>query len=351
MTDSENEVLMVQARENARSALADSDHFVNLSMEDQLSTYRDRVAQEYERLKPELATEMRGRQFLAPRRTTAGDLIDDSRHVNENLDRAGDRAGDFVNEVDFPGFVGDLLKSVFDANLQVTLQQMESYKDLLKVASQGTSQFIREIDNTAAFGYLADNQSDEFNLDFDDSKKDADGNSEPVLLDKDGNKVDLGDNEIKAKIMDAKIAMAREHRAMIRELILMGVTRLVVDRGTIKASVLFDMKASETVKRADKAAARDSQSVTKHFGGGFLGFVGGGRTRTNTKSTLTVSSVKSHADTSLAAKLAGSVEIVYKTDYFKLDNFLAMYGPQAQQGGQGGDQTNAPQNPITTPSS
>jgi hypothetical protein len=124
-------------------------------------------------------------------------------------------------------------------------------------------------------------------------------------------------------------------------MILMGVTRLVVEKGTIKASVLFDMKATEHIERGDKAMARESQSVTKHFGGGFLGFVGGGRTRTRTKSSLTVSSVKSQADASLAAKLSGSVEIVYKSDYFKLDNFAAMYAPQAAQPGQPGAATRA----------
>ena len=29
----------------------------------------------------------------------------------------------------------------------------------------------------------------------------------------------------------------------------------------------------------------------------------------------------------MAAQLMGSVEIVFKSDYFKLDNFAQMYGP------------------------
>ncbi len=327
--------LMTKAREQARASLAQSSEFAALSVAEQLATYRDTVQEEYEKLRPAgpgeatpLATEMRRGGPV-----TAGKLIDDAKHRNVRIEQAGELAGEFVQEVDFPGFVRDLLKAVFDANIEVTLKQMEVYKDLMKVASSSVAKFVREIDNTAAFGYLAENNPDEFNFAFDDEEKDEDGNPAATLTDKEGNKIDLGDNEVKAKIMDAKIAMAKEHRALIREMILMGVTRLVIDKGTIKASVLFDMKATETIQRKDKAAVRDSTSVTRHFGGGFLGFIGGGKTRTRTTSTLTVSSVKSQADTSLAARLSGSVEIIYKSDYFKLDNFAAMYAPQAAQEG------------------
>ena len=38
-----------------------------------------------------------------------------------------------------------------------------------------------------------------------------------------GEKVDVEDNEVKAKIMDAKIKMAQEHRAALREMIAPGV--------------------------------------------------------------------------------------------------------------------------------
>jgi hypothetical protein len=38
-----------------------------------------------------------------------------------------------------------------------------------------------------------------------------------------------------------------------------------------------------------------------------------------------VSSAKSQSETELAAKIAGSVEINFKSDYFKLDNFAQMY--------------------------
>ena len=142
--------------------------------------------------------------------------------------------------------------------------------------------------------------------------------------------------EVKAKIMDAKIQMAKEHRAMLRETLLIGVTRLVVEKGNVKASVLFDMKATEKIQKADKAALKDqlSQSASGGFSGGLIGkiFGGphGGGTTSRRKTRISVSSAKSESTTDLTAKLAGSVDITFKSDYFKLDNFAQMYGPTSE---------------------
>lgn len=111
----------------------------------------------------------------------------------------------------------------------------------------------------------------------------------------------------------------------------MGVTRLVVEKGLIEASVLFNLRAREKIGKADKAMMRESYSRTKHSGGGLFGLFGGGSTRTYTRNKISVASVKSQADTLLAAKMAGKVKIDFKTDYFKLDNFAAMYAPQVTE--------------------
>lgn len=265
----------------------------------------------------------------------ASDMIDDQRHLNQRIEQAGELAGEFVDQVDFPGFVKDLLTGVFDANLKVTLEQIKTYQELLKTATQSVAKFVNAIDDTAAFGYLAENQEDEFNIDFSDSDKDKDGSPKAVLTNKSGEPVDLGDNQVKAKIMEAKIAMAKEQRLLLRETILMGITRLVVEKGVVKASVLFDIKAGERIQKADKAAMKESMSNSRSIsaGGGLIGKIfggpSGGSTQSHRKTKISVSSAKSEASTDLAAKLAGSVDITFKSDYFKLDNFAALFGEPA----------------------
>ncbi len=335
MTDSQ--AVKDLARAYTRQEL-DVPTFRQLGESDQRALYKDVYQKHVKRLSqpPQAAS----RAFAEPKK--ASDLIDDKRHQNARIDQAGELAGGFVDEVDFPGFVKDLLKGVFDANLKVTLDQMEAYQKLLKAATQSLTTFMSKIKPEAAFGYLAENNSDEFGLSFSDKDDDldAEGNRKIVLTDKDGNAVDTEDTRIKTRIMDATLQMAREQRAMLRETILMGITRLVVEKGNVKASVLFDIKASEQIQKADKAALEDVKSTsasishsTGVLGSIFGGSLGGGFTRSSRHSQLSVSSAKSVANTELAAKITGSVDITFKSDYFKLDNFAAMYGPLGGAGG------------------
>lgn len=264
----------------------------------------------------------------------ASELIDDARHKNQRIDQLGDIASDFIDAVDFPTFVGDLLDGVFRANLKVTKDQMVAYQELLKAATQSLAFFMKKIPPQEAFAYLATSDEDDFSFSFPPD----DGPAE--LTDKEGNVVARAGEEpedatIKAKIMDATLAMAKEQRAMLREVLLMGVTRLVVEKGVIRASVKFDFKATEKVGRTDRAMVQDARSWSNsvsHSGGFFGSIFGGpqgGVTSGGRHAQLSVATTQSTGDTSVTANLTGFVEIQFKSDYFKLDNFATMYGPVA----------------------
>ncbi len=327
--------LKQEARQRARQVLAHSVQFSNLTEADRFRTYQDLVHTHMRQLAHQHG-------YSGAMAEKASDMIDDKRHENRRIEQAGELAGDFVDQVDFPGFVRDLLKGVFDANLEVTIKQMDKYIELMKAATASISKFVNAIDDTASFGYLAENDSDNFSLSFDDEEKDENGSPRQVLTDKDGNVVaGKSDNEVnaevKAKIMDAKIAMAKEQRALLRETILMGVSRLVVERGRVKASVIFDFKATEDIKKADKAGInkQTSSSHSTSASGGIIGAIFGGpktgHTASRRETRISVSSAKSQASTSLSAKLTGEVDIQFKSDYFKLDNFATMYAQQQPQ--------------------
>src|SRR5262249_21163891 len=142
-----------------------------------------------------------------------------------------------------------------------------------------------------------------------------------------GDKADLEDAEVKKDIVEAKLQMAKEHRAALREVLLMGVTRLVVDKGLVEAGVDLSIKANRP-----SAAHHEDQNVNvtnlqTSFGGG-IGALFGGPTAsmdmTNTNIQVNTSDKKTSDD--LSATLHGKVSIQFKTDYFKLDNFASMYG-------------------------
>ncbi|MEM7374368.1 MAG: hypothetical protein AAF587_37585, partial [Bacteroidota bacterium] len=240
--------------------------------------------------------------------------------------QAAEDFSDFVDSVDFPEFVGELLRSVFDANITVMKSQTDDYIRLMKEATTGLAKFIKQIDNTTTFAYLAENNSDQFNIMM---EEDEEGNEKMALTNPQGDKVDMEDNEVKVKIMDAKIKMAQEHRAALREMILMGVTRLVVERGEIEAEVNFDFKGTRKIESKDRAVRTSERSnVTAKKRGLFGSIFSGPKQSQNTNRTtqFNVSSTKGTDEDTMKAKLRGYVNIHFKTDYFKLDNFADMYG-------------------------
>ena len=106
------------AREYTRRTLAQSATFHQLGVEDQKSLYLDVYRQNYQNLAHNTADYVQAKNLpVAMADPKAGDMINDKRHTNQRIDQAGDLAGGFIDEVDFPGFVKDLLKGVFDANL------------------------------------------------------------------------------------------------------------------------------------------------------------------------------------------------------------------------------------------
>ncbi|MEM6698823.1 MAG: hypothetical protein AAF806_07695 [Bacteroidota bacterium] len=343
------------ARARAREILSSNSTFRNLSLEEQKKMYQGVVEEQINQLMNEedlseaqllggLKNIVRGVTGGGGRRgggsgqnvdfvKKSGELINDARH-NKGFEDGVDAFEDLVDSVDFPQFVKDLLQSVFDANISVMKAQTDDYIKLMKEATTGLAKFIKQIDDTTTFAYLAENNGDEFNLSM---EEDDEGNEKMTLADSEGEPVDMEDNEVKAKIMDAKIKMAQEHRAALREMILMGVTRLVVEKGEVEAEVNFEFKGKRKVDKKDKAMVKTGKSTSSsdRYGGGLKGWIFGGPKGGSTSSTrqtqLSVSSTKSTAEDELKAKLRGYVNIKFKTDYFKLDNFAQMYGPPSQE--------------------
>lgn len=320
------------ARAFARETLSNSPAFRDLDRGTQFKMYNDLVQQKVNELSAPNG-HSQGMALLKKKPTQpsgpqdAADLVNPELHQNDNLDRAGARMGDFVDKVDFPSFVRDLLKGVFDANLEVTQKQMQSYQELMKQATKDLSYFVNQIDDAASFAYLAENNSNEFGISFPPMTEEE---AAPIVLtDKEGNKLDTEDSRIKGMIMNAKIQMAKEHRALLRETLLMGVTRLVVEKGEVEASVLFQINSRSQIARAEQGRL-NKQLASKQYNMGispipFLPSFNRGTSQTQ-ETQVSVASLNSTQQDELQAKMAGKVRIEFKSDYFKLDNFAKMYG-------------------------
>lgn len=304
-----------EARNRAKRVLAQSMAFQSMPLTDQKSIYLSLV-QEY------IDKE---RDKLGLSKSMATDSGKQMGYKGYDPGFGGDTAAftDLVESVDFPKFVADLLKAVFDANLKVMKQQTDSYIKLMKEATKSSADFIKQVKDEESFAKLAETQGDKYNV---ISEKQADGSSKLALTTPEGDKVDPENDDVKRHILEAKINMAKEHRAALREVLLMGVTRLVVEKGEIEAGVEFSVKAS----RESKAHHDDTNinTVNAQFGyepplGGLFGGPSGSVSVSNTNIQVNTSDKKATDD--LAATLKGHVKIIFKTDYFKLDNFANMY--------------------------
>ena len=318
---SNNEELKNQAREKARSILSKSQSFRNMERGEQLQVYKNLVDEQYQDLARQNLSEQSG---LATG-FAAADLLREQR--NERIDQAGSLLADAVQDVDFPGFVRDLLTGVFEANLDANDRQMEAYRDLLKEATREVASFVNEIDDESAM-YRLVQDNNQFQLSFPDDFSDINSSAQnlPTITDKNGQ--EIPSDEIKAKILDTKLAMAKERRTLLRETLVMGISRLVVEKGTIRANVEFKIKATEKTNTQQQANENIQQQNRKEYRAGFSSpFFGGGYRREKIRRTSQISVAASNSQTStdLSTTLQGSVEIQFKSDYFQLDNFTQIF--------------------------
>ncbi|MBD2503163.1 hypothetical protein [Anabaena azotica] len=349
-----NQELEAQARQQAREVLSKQPNFSQLDRDQQFEQYKSLVTTIYNQLlEQERAKEIQSLdgQLIAQQSVSeamaAGDMINDNRHLNRRIDEQGQIAGNVLRQVNFPQFVKDLLKSVFDANLQVTQDQINSYVKLVEELNKPISDLIKNINDESAKLFLAEKFSDKYQLLGNRRRRSRGGeagnseqnSNEMQLVAKDGSKLDKA--ELEGAIAQAKLDIARQNQRLLEEMLLMGVNRMVVENGKIKASVDFKITATEDINRYDEAGENDqkSQSRTDNVGGGvsFLSMFGvklnAGTQTTNTHTNIAISTAdtNSTSTTESSTTVKGSVEINFKSDYFKLDNFKEILQPSGQR--------------------
>jgi hypothetical protein len=307
--------ILAQARASAVHILGGSGMFHSLSVPDQQSLYLHTVAQEVDRLG--------GQTPLSAAMATDSGKEMGFKGYDPGFQGSTQAFNELVDSVDFPQFVGDLLKAVFNANLKVMKEQTDAYIKLMKECTKSTADFIKKINDDDTFAKLAESKGDQYNVVLEDT---PDGGKKLALTNPQGDKVDTEDSEVKRAILEAKINMAKEHRAALREVLLMGVTRLVVDKGTIEAGVEFMITANRKSTAMHSDTNINTVAMQMEYDPPLFGLFGGpSGSLSMTNTNIQVNTSQKEATDTLSAKLTGKVNIQFKTDYFRLDNFATMY--------------------------
>jgi hypothetical protein len=242
-----------------------------------------------------------------------------------------------LNAVAFPTFVADLIKGTFQAIVNASIQQMEAYGQLLANVAKTVDQFMADnITDNQARDYLVGRYPGHFRLEVSDKaarlrvRDSADDQPKPNFKQDFGlsEEVDLDDDVAEEKLVPAaRRQLAQSRHSMLSTMMLMGINRIVVTSGRIKATMGFHIDAKDH-GRVETASQFDWQNETRArfgYGGGLLGGIFGGPSGSvETHNTVAyVSSTKkdSSDDLNVNADLTGEVELKFKSDYFPMERF------------------------------
>jgi hypothetical protein len=188
-------------------------------------------------------------------------------------------AGLLLQKVNFPNFVAGLIKGVFHAIVQASMEQMEAYGKLVASVSQTLSQFRDEnVSENQGRDHLVEQFPDMFQI---GTSTDAgSGVASPRLQLRDGvdedaalkhinnrfpmqdgkplESLDLTDEETELRVTTAaRNQLAASRQQLLATMVLMGINRIVVTDGKISAKIMYDFQARDNRRLQRSATAYD----------------------------------------------------------------------------------------------
>ena len=241
---------------------------------------------------------------------------------------------DTLNAIAFPTFVADLIKGTFQAIVNASIQQMEAYGNLLANVAKTVDQFMADnITDNQARDYLTSRYPSHFRVETSENAarvraKDTDMPAPDFRGDLgiDGDVSIDDDSAEEVLVPAARRKLAQSRHSMLSTMVLMGINRIVVTSGKIRAQMGFRIDAKDHAKAesASQFDFRHEDRATMSFGGGLASWLGGPSGEMEMKNSVTyVSSNKKDSSDELDvhADLTGEVEIKFKSDYFPMERF------------------------------
>jgi hypothetical protein len=226
--------------------------------------------------------------------------------------------GDAVDAINFPGFVASLIQGTFQAIVDATAQQLREYAELVGNLSRSVDDFARDhVSNDQVRAHLAKHRElrhvapppgsgAETSLAVAPS---AEGTSPGWLADYGLDGEQLNAELVSGPLLDAgRTQLAEQRMSTLASMVLMGINRIVVSDGDIRAKLQFHANISEKTD-AELATAQMGQGIAERS--------------TAPAASLMVTTVKANtqAEASLKANLTGEVRIAFRTETFPLERF------------------------------
>lgn len=233
----------------------------------------------------------------------------------------GGRAAEALAAVNFSGFVAGLVTGTFQAIVDATAQQLKEYAALVASISQSVDSFSRDnVSPGQVRGWLADRFSADLQIQVPAAgtagdprlvPRPASAGTSPAWLAQFG----LQGQELSAELTDGELIEAgrprlgEERLQTLASMVLMGINRIVVNDGDIRARLQFHAVARD-LTTAEMAAVQMAQGIA-------------GRQVSQGGVTAMVSTLKANAqaDASIKTNLMGEVRISFRSETFPLERF------------------------------
>jgi len=225
-----------------------------------------------------------------------------------------------LRAIAFPTFVADLIKGTFNAITQSSIQQMEAYQKLLDNVGKSVDQFQNDnITDIQAAAWLQQAYPDHIITAGGKALPHPNADERPLPNFKAdlnlGSDVSLDESTIEEKLVPAaRRKLAQSRLQLLSTMVLMGMNRIVVTGGKIRATMGFHI---DTRDRAHAEEATDLD--TRVAAAGSFGF--GPWSASLSTSVTYVSSTRKDSDSELNVEtdLTGEVEIHFKTEHFPIN--------------------------------
>jgi hypothetical protein len=238
---------------------------------------------------------------------------------------------DTLNAIAFPTFVADLLKGTFQAVVDASIQQMEAYGELLANVAKTVDEFMADnISNNQARDWLSNSYPQLVRVDTSGGEPrvrmaeggiDAEAAQAAARRDlslPEDQSIDDDDSLESVLVPAARRKLAQSRQQVLATMVLMGINRIVVTSGRVKAAMGFRIDTTDRA-RAESASQFDFKNETSIGYSSWLSPVSA-----SSKTTVAyVSSSKkdSESEINVDADLTGEVDLKFKSETFPLERF------------------------------
>ncbi|TZF89726.1 hypothetical protein FW784_08160 [Lysobacter lacus] len=235
------------------------------------------------------------------------------------------RAGAMVDEIDFPGFVAQLVHGTFDAIVDASIRQMESYADLVSACAKTVDEFTEaNVSINQARDWLATRYPGDVALLLPDGADRHEPqvapraeNLQPAWLSDYG----ADGEELTTELLEQRVVpqvrrnIGAERHQLLSTMVLMGLNRVAVRDGSISAKVMFRAAARDAAG-VQYATSSDPKSVNNWGERGSQSYSGQSSTMVSTLA------VNAQNESSVRADLFGEVKLNFVSETMPLDKLV-----------------------------